>query len=56
MNVPKFQELAVPTIYSKAIRKYPDLKDFFPDNGESYVPPRSYFWNVFATVMPEKVG
>ena len=54
-NVPKYEELALSLVYSKALNKFPELEDYFPHYDDHYLPQREFFWGVFSTQYPEYV-
>ena len=54
-NVPKFEELALGSIYIKVLDRFPEMEDYFPHYEDKYMPPRDFFWGVFSTLHPEFV-
>ena len=55
--VPQYEELATRTIYPRVKDMYPEITDYFADypdeDGDEYIPPKKYFWDVFNTCKPE---
>ena len=54
-NVPKYDELTLDFVYQKALEKFPEMEDYFPDYSDKYLPPREFFWSIFSTLHPNTV-
>ena len=50
LAVPQYESLSVSKSFYKVLEFYPDLEDYFPIYNNSYIPPRSFFWQVFGTL------
>ena len=51
--VPQYEELTADKMYAKVKGYIENFADYFPDNEESYTPPRKYFWDIFSTLNHE---
>ena len=54
-NVPKYEELCLEVIYVKALDKFPEMEDYFPNYSDKYLPPRDFFWTIFSTLHTNTV-
>jgi len=54
-NVPKYDELALGSIYNWVLDKFPEMEDYFPHYDERYLPPWEFFWGIFSTLHPDYV-
>ena len=48
--VPHYESLSVSRSFYKVLEFYPDLEAYFPIYSNNYIPPRSFFWEVFGTL------
>ena len=48
--VPHYESLSVSKSFYKFLEFYPYLEDYFQIYNNSYIPPRSFFWQVFGTL------
>ena len=38
-----------------SLKKFPEVRDYFPDYDEGYLPPRQYFWDILTSLKPQFV-
>jgi len=50
IDVPRYEELALPKIYKAIVDKYPDLEDYLPVYNDDIPKNWEFFWNIFNTI------
>ena len=53
--MPKYDELCLEVVYAKALDKYPEMEDYFPNYSDKYLPPWDFFWSIFSTLHSDTV-
>lgn len=57
INVPMHDEYRIEDEYKAALKRIPEFKQYFPhyEDQKNYLPPRTYFWEVYHSVLPAHV-
>ena len=56
-QIPRWPQLATKTMYPQIVTAYPEIKDYLPDKGDYTgrdVPPREFFFSIFAALKPQE--